>query len=104
MKSIIPGTKKKFIEKHGNELYDTLSNVVSKEFELIECIIARRQELNITQSDLAKTIRTTQAQISRYESMERSPTLLVLLKILNALDLNINLLDKQGNVLESKWK
>ena len=104
MKSIVPGVKKTFIEKHGEELYNFLSDVVSKEMELIECMIAKRQELKMTQSDLAKAIRTTQAQISRYESMERSPSLRVLLKILNVLEIDINLLDKEGNVLESKWK
>ncbi len=104
MKSIMNDLKISFVQKHGDEEYDTLTSLVECEFQIMECIIARRQYLNLKQSDLAKAIGTTQAQISRYESMERSPTLLVLLKILMALDLNINLVDSQGKALTSKWK
>lgn len=102
--SIQNDLKNNFVKKHGEELYDTLSRVVSKELELMECIIAKRQALEMTQSQLAKALGTTQAVISRYESLERSPTLHVLLKILYILDININLMDWEGNIIESKWK
>lgn len=104
MESITRQLEQSFIKKFGQELHDQLSHIVKTEIELMECIGQRRDELHLKQSDLAKAIGTTQAQISRYETMERSPSLHVFLKILYEMDLDIQLVDKEGHIVESKWK
>lgn len=51
-----------------------------------ERIRARRQQLGITQEDLAETVGTSQRQISKYENGHNDPTADVLAALARALD------------------
>jgi len=60
-------------------------------YELIQALIKRRNELRISQERLAHMIGTRQPAISRLEKGESSATLGTLLKVTNALGLDISL-------------
>jgi len=60
-------------------------------YELIQALIKRRNELRISQDKLARMIGTRQPAISRLEKGESSATLGTLLKVTNALGLDISL-------------
>jgi len=61
------------------------------EFELIESIIKRRAELEMTQKELADKLGTGQAVISRLESGNANPTLASLAEIAEALDADLHI-------------
>jgi predicted transcriptional regulator len=61
------------------------------EFELIESIIKRRAELEMTQKELADKLGTGQAVISRLESGNANPTLASLAEIAEALDADLRI-------------
>ena len=68
------------------------------EFELIESIIKRRAELEMTQKELADKLGTGQAVISRLESGNANPTLASLAEIAKALDADLRIeLKPKGN-------
>jgi ribosome-binding protein aMBF1 (putative translation factor) len=60
-------------------------------FELIESIIRRRMELNMSQEDLAAKVGTGQAVVSRLESGNANPTLASLAGIAKALDAELRI-------------
>lgn len=56
------------------------------EYLLSKSLIEARKKKHLSQRDLAKKIGTTQAAISRIESMQGNPSLLLLKRIATALD------------------
>lgn len=66
------------------------------EYQLARKLIEKRLIRKISQRDLAKKAKTTQAVISRVESMESNPSLSLLKKLAKALDsrLEIHLISK----------
>jgi len=56
------------------------------EYQLARKLIEKRLRQKISQRDLAKRAKTTQAVISRVESMESNPSLGLLKKLAKALD------------------
>lgn len=66
------------------------------EYQLARKLIERRLIRKISQRDLAKKAKTTQAVISRVERMESNPSLNLLKKLAKALDsrLEIHLISK----------
>jgi len=66
------------------------------EYQLARELIEKRLRQKISQRDLAKRAKTTQAVISRVESMESNPSLGLLKKLAKALDsrLEIRLIPK----------
>ncbi len=65
--------------------------VLKPGFELIESIVRRRKELEMTQKELADKLGTGQAVISRLEGANISPTLASLVKIAEALDSDLHI-------------
>ncbi len=61
------------------------------EYLLAKKLIEKRLEKKLSQRDLAKKIKTTQAVISRIETMQSNPTLSLLQKIASALDTKLQL-------------
>ncbi len=59
------------------------------EYELGRILIAKRMESKMSQRDLAKKAKTTQAVISRIESMNANPSLSLLKKLAEALGLRL---------------
>ena len=83
---------------------EQLSNPAVKEeydkmapkYALIRKLIARRIELNLSQSDLATMVQTRQPAISRLEAGD-NVKLETLLKVVEALDLEFDLVTKTRN-------
>ena len=73
--------------------YDALAD----EFALVSALIAARAKAGLTQSEVARRMGTTQAVISRIESMNSNPSLGFLKKLAFALNstLQINFQPKQ---------
>jgi len=67
--------------------YDALK----PKYNLVQTIIERRNQLQISQTRLAKIIGTRQPAISRLEKGDSNTTLSTLLKVAEALDLDIAL-------------
>ncbi len=81
MKSYKTFKKQLLKDQEIKKNYDELG----PEFELIQMIIEKRIEQNLTQSELAKKIGTKQSAISRLERGAYNPTLAFLRKTANAL-------------------
>ena len=60
-------------------------------YEMIQSLIERRNQLRISQTQLARIIGTRQPAISRLERGDYNTTLNTLFKVANALDLDISL-------------
>lgn len=73
-----------------DSLKDPLFKVAWKksqvEYDLASALIKKRLSKNISQRSLAKKINTTQAVISRIETMSANPSLLLLKRLAEALD------------------
>jgi ribosome-binding protein aMBF1 (putative translation factor) len=61
------------------------------EFEIIEAIIKKRLEKNMSQKELAQKMGTKQSALSRLESGTYNPSLLFLKKIATALDAKLSI-------------
>ena len=72
-------------------------------YEMIKIVIERRNQLRISQTQLAKTIGTKQPAISRLERGDCNTTLDTLFKVTSALDLNIYISKKMGKVSKSAY-
>lgn len=60
-----------------------------EKYLFIQTLIKRREELGLTQKDVAKRSGLTQSQVSRIETIAHDPTLSVLWKYCKALDIKI---------------
>ncbi len=67
-------------------------------YEMIKTLIERRNQLRISQAQLAKTIGTKQPAISRLERGDCNSTLDTLFKVASALDLDLDISVKARNV------
>ena len=74
--------KKALLDPEIKAEYDRLG----PEFEIIEAIIKKRLEKNMSQKELAQKMGTKQSALSRLESGTYNPSLLFLKKIATALD------------------
>ena len=72
-------------------------------YEMIKILIERRNQLRVSQTQLAKTIGTKQPAISRLERGDYNTTLDTLFKVASALDLNIDISSKIGKVTKSAY-
>lgn len=72
-------------------------------YQMIKILIERRNQLRISQMQLAKTIGTKQPAISRLERGDYNTTLDTLFKVASALDLNIDISPKIGKVTKSVY-
>ena len=75
--------------KFSTALKKQLQEEYELTFGLGELMSSRRQELQMSQSELAKETGIPQADISRIECGHANPTLKTIEKLLNALDLRI---------------
>ncbi|MGL5724671.1 MAG: helix-turn-helix domain-containing protein [Cetobacterium sp.] len=92
--------------KFNDFLNDQLNNKELKkeydklapEYEIISAIIKARNKKGLTQSELAKTIGTDQARISKLEKETLNPSLDFLKRIANGLgqELHISFIPKQS--------
>lgn len=61
------------------------------EFEIIEAIIKKRLEKNMSQKEMAQKMGTKQSALSRLESGTYNPSLLFLKKVATALDAKLSI-------------
>jgi len=61
------------------------------EYQLARKLIEKRLAQEISQRELAKRVKTTQAVISRIESMNSNPSLVLLKRVAEALDCRLNI-------------
>ncbi len=61
------------------------------EFDLIEAVIAKRIEKNLTQKELARRLGTKQSAISRLESGNGNPSVGFLRKVADALGVGLHI-------------
>ena len=73
--------------------YDALK----PKYNIIHSIIERRNQLQISQAQLAEIVGTKQPAISRLENGAYNTTLSTLFKVAHALDLDISLEVRNGN-------
>ena len=64
---------------------------IELESSIAESIIGKRIKKNMSQRDLAKKINSTQAVISRIETMEANPSIKTLKRIAKALDAKVEI-------------
>ena len=64
---------------------------IELESSIAEAIIGKRLKKNMSQRDLAKKINSTQAVISRIETMEANPSIKTLKRIAKALDAKVEI-------------
>ncbi len=69
-------------------------NEMMVEYKLISNVVKARKEKGLTQEALAKSIGVKQQEISRFENRKHMPTLSNLIKILDGLDLQLNIIPK----------
>lgn len=80
--------KKKILsDKDVKRAYDELGS----EFDFIRMIIKRRNDLGLTQKDLAKRMGTKQSSIARLESGEYNPSIDFLRRTAKALDSDLEI-------------
>ncbi len=75
---------------------DWIQNIID---DIILEMIKQRKKKNLSQLELSKIIGVPQSSISRIESFRTVPTLQMLIKIGNALDLNLDFRQKQEEFL-----
>ena len=67
-----------------------LYEVEEEQFKLIQNLIKKRKEKNMTQKDIANMTGLSQQAVSRIEKYGNTPSMVNLIKYLRALDLDIN--------------
>ena len=90
---------KKFIYTLEDDLAKRLKNPEFKkaweeselEYQLARQLIKKRLERKLSQRELARKVKTSQAVISRIETMQANPSLLLLKRIAQNLNLKLDL-------------
>lgn len=85
--------EKNIIMNKDNEIKMYI-NEFEKEYELMQSIVEMRKKQGLTQKDISKRSGLTQQMVSRMEKVNNSPTLINFLKYINALGLDLKVLEK----------
>ncbi len=64
---------------------------IQPEMDIIRAIIAARKEQNITQADLAARTKINQADISKLENGSKNPSLKMLKRLADGLNMNLKI-------------
>ncbi len=80
-----------FADLEKDEEFKKADRQLKPYYELVEAIIKRRNELGLTQKDLAKKASTHQSRISKIESAEHDIRLSTLIQIAEALDTEVSI-------------
>jgi DNA-binding XRE family transcriptional regulator len=73
-----------------------------REYEVLKQLVKMRNEIGLSQSDVARKSGLTQQMVSRIETVGNSPTLRNFIKYVDSLDLEIKLEKKNNNMEYSK--
>lgn len=91
-------------KKQSDLLFAEAYDEVKQEYELIREIVRVRKAKNLTQRELAEKVGVKQQVISRLEREKHIPTISGFIKILNGLDLELNVVEKQAPYVTQKDK
>ncbi|MCP3761387.1 helix-turn-helix domain-containing protein [Domibacillus sp. A3M-37] len=69
--------------------------ISKEENKFVQNIVRERKKRRITQKDLEKMTGLDQAAIGRLETMRVNPTLKTIIKVLNAMDMKLMIVDKE---------
>jgi transcriptional regulator with XRE-family HTH domain len=81
-----------------NQEYIEASKQLKLHFELANAVLRARLKKGWSQSELAKAIGTKQANISRIEAGLANPTLILVQKLLNVLDMEAKIIPSETRV------
>ena len=88
---------KKFIEEESrNPEFKKHYDAISMEYEFIWKIVKARKEKGLTQKAIADQIGVSQQEISRFERLRHVPRLSSLMKIIDAIGLELKLVNKDS--------
>lgn len=82
---------KEYVKNIDSDSYKTLSDM-EEHAQLISAIIKQRNELGLSQRDLAAICGMPQSSVARIESLQTSPNLATLLKLLRPLGLRLTVI------------
>ena len=82
---------KEYVKNIDSDSYKTLSDM-EEQAQLISAIIKQRNELGLSQRDLAANCGMPQSSVERIESLQTSPNLATLLKLLRPLGLKLTII------------
>lgn len=88
--------KKALSDKFGAEVFTKAKERARFRLDLAQAVKQRRIEMHMDQKVLAKKLRTTQQQLSRYEVGENSPTVDRFYEICDSLNLEMIIRDKES--------
>lgn len=80
--------------KRKDPEYDAAYKTIEAEYQLVDQLIAARKASGLSQVELAKKVGVSQQAISRLENKRQMPTLIGFLRILNAVNLDLKLVQK----------
>ncbi|MEA1974436.1 MAG: helix-turn-helix transcriptional regulator [Bacillota bacterium] len=92
--SFIDNLEKRLILKNGKKEHEHLKSKYEKELELISAISMTRKSKNISQKEIGSKLGVTQQRISQIERNSKSMTLPILIDFIEALDLEVEIKDK----------
>lgn len=93
--SFIDNLEKRLVLKNGKKEHEQLKSKYKKELELVSAISMTRKSKNISQKEIGTKLGVTQQRISQIERNSKSMTLPILIDLLEALDLEVEIRDKQ---------
>ncbi len=84
-------------EQHGVVAFNEAMKVAEDERNILDSLTLYRKQQKITQKQLAEKIDTRPQQVSKYERAEQTPSLSAILKMCEALGLELSLKSKENN-------
>ncbi len=96
MSDDLEALNKALSDKFGAETFAKARERARFRLDLAHAVKQRRIEMHMDQKDLAKRLRTTQQQLSRYEVGENSPTVDRFYEICDSLNLELIIRDKDN--------
>lgn len=91
--------REKLLNQHGEDIFNEAMKIARFERELFDSITSFRKQNKLTQQALAEKINTKAQQISKYERAEQVPSLSVLLKLCDALEIDLILKSKKDQTV-----
>jgi ribosome-binding protein aMBF1 (putative translation factor) len=85
--------------QHGEVAFNNSMSVARIERELIDSITSFRKHRKITQKDLASNINIKAQQLSKYERLEQVPSMSALIKLCEALGIELSLKSKENETV-----
>ncbi|MGM0380264.1 MAG: helix-turn-helix domain-containing protein [Bacillota bacterium] len=87
----------KLIEENGEKEHQKLKSKYEKELEIITAINKTRKTRKLSQAKIGDMLGVSQQRISEIETNSRSLTLPKFLELMEALDLEIDIVDKKNH-------